>query len=163
MSDSADRHVARWAGELEWLDPIQEAIAMRITIASKYLTGLRRDTLAIDELARGDYKVLLMLRRVGPPYTTSPSRLADMLGLTRGALSVRLGPLEEAGLIERTVDAYDRRRVHVRLTEPGNAVFEQHSVREDDGEARMLSRLTAQEKQQLADLLRKVITAIEGD
>jgi DNA-binding MarR family transcriptional regulator len=162
MIDSADRHVARWTGELDWLDPIQEAITVRITIASRYLTGLRRDTLAEDELARGDYKVLLMLRRVGPPYTTSPSHLADMLGLTRGALSVRLGPLEQAGLIERTVDAQDRRRVHVRLTNAGNGVFEQHSAREDDGEARMLAGLSNDEKQQLADLLRKVVAAIEG-
>jgi hypothetical protein len=83
MTDSADRHIAQWAGELGWLDPVQEAIMIRITLASRYLSGLRRDTLAPDDLARSDYKVLLMLRRVGPPYSTSPSHLADMLGLTR--------------------------------------------------------------------------------
>jgi hypothetical protein len=40
--------------------------------------------------------VLLTLRRLGPPYEASPSRLADLLGLTRGALSARLGPVEDA-------------------------------------------------------------------
>jgi DNA-binding MarR family transcriptional regulator len=45
------------------------------------------------------------------------------------------------------VDALDRRCVHARLTAAGNTVFERHSAREDDGEARMLAGLSDPEKQ----------------
>jgi DNA-binding MarR family transcriptional regulator len=103
-----------------------------------------------------------MLRRLGPPYIASPSRLAEMLGLTRGALSARLGPLEEAGLITRTNDMADRRRVHVRLTPAGSDAFEQHASVEELGEGALLSVLTAEEKQTLADLLRKLVVAVES-
>jgi DNA-binding MarR family transcriptional regulator len=70
-------------------------------------------------MRRWQFKILLALRRRGTPYTASPSELADWLGLTRGALSARLRPLEEDGLIGRTVEAADRRGVQVSLTPAG--------------------------------------------
>jgi DNA-binding MarR family transcriptional regulator len=114
MRDSADRHVAHWSKELDWLDPVQEAIFARLA-----------------------------------------------LGLTRGALSARLGPLEADGLITRTHDAVDHRRVHVRLTAAGYEAFEQHAGSADSAESALLSALTADEKQTLADLLRKLVITIE--
>jgi DNA-binding MarR family transcriptional regulator len=162
MQDSVDRHVALWSKELDWLDPVNEAIFARLAILARYAAQARRDTLDSDGLRHWQFKVLLMLRRVGPPYAASPSQLADMLGLTRGALSARLGPLEQAGLITRTTDAADRRRVHVRLTPSGYAAFEQHASSEGQGESLLLSVLTAEEKQTLADLLRKLVAAVES-
>ncbi|MGW3169506.1 MarR family winged helix-turn-helix transcriptional regulator [Streptomyces sp. NPDC001153] len=109
------------------------------------------------------YKVLLMLRRSGPPYEAGPAQLADRLGLTRGALSARLGSVEEAGLITRTHETGDRRRVRVRLTEAGHAAFEAHAAAEDAGEGTLLSALTESERRTLADLLRKLVPAAEGE
>jgi MarR family len=63
--------------------------------------------------------VLLVLRRQGPPYSASPSYLADALGLTRGALSARLAPIEQAGLITRATDEADRRRCMSSSPPPG--------------------------------------------
>jgi DNA-binding MarR family transcriptional regulator len=94
--------------------------------------------------------VLLVLRRQGPPYSASPSYLADALGLTRGALSARLAPIEQAGLITRATDEADRRRVHVQLTTAGHAAFEQHADAQGHGEGSLLAALTADEKQVLA-------------
>jgi DNA-binding MarR family transcriptional regulator len=84
-----------------------------------------------------------------------------MLGLTRGALSARLRPLEEDGLITRSYDGTDRRRVHVRLTKAGYDAFEQQASREERHEDALLSVLTDEEKQTLADLLRKLVIAVE--
>ncbi|HZM74807.1 MAG TPA: transcriptional regulator [Candidatus Limnocylindrales bacterium] len=103
-----------------------------------------------------------MLRRQGPHYEASPSQLAEMLGLTRGALSARLAAIEEAGLIVRSVDVKDRRRVHVRLTRAGHRAFEQHASMEEKGEGALLQPLTRKERQTLADLLRKLVLAIEN-
>ncbi|WP_405877353.1 MarR family transcriptional regulator [Streptomyces sp. NBC_01136] len=160
--DSVDRHVAVWSTELDWMDPVKEEIFVRLAILARLATQARRDTLDCGGLQHWQFKVLLMLRRLGPPYAASPSQLADMLGLTRGALSARLGPLEEAGLITRTHDSADRRRVEVRLTEAGYAAFEQHAVSEDKGENALLAVLSAAEKRTLADLLRKLVVAAEA-
>jgi DNA-binding MarR family transcriptional regulator len=162
LEDSVDRHVALWSKELDWLDPVKEAIFIRLAILARHTAAARRDTLDSHGLKHWQFKVLLMLCRLGPPYTASPSQLADMLGLTRGALSARLGPMEEAGLITRANDASDRRRVHVRLTPAGYQVFEQHVAAEGQDEGALLSALTAQERQTLAGLLRKLVAAVES-
>jgi DNA-binding MarR family transcriptional regulator len=162
MRDSADQHVAHWSKELDWLDPVQEAIFARLAILARHVAQVRRGTADVGELRRWQFKVLKILRRVGQPYEASPSQLADMLGLTRGALSARLGPLEADGLITRTHDAVDHRRVHVRLTPAGYAAFEQHASSEGSAESALLSALTADEKQTLADLLRKLVITIES-
>ncbi|MFJ8008543.1 hypothetical protein [Streptomyces fagopyri] len=52
----------------------------------------RRETLDPAGLRHWQSKVLLMLRRSGPPYTASPSHLADPLGLTRAAPCRRGSP-----------------------------------------------------------------------
>ena len=162
MEDSVDQHVALWSKELDWLDPVKEAIFARLAILARHTAAARRDTLDSHGFRHWQFKILLMLRRLGPPYTASPSQLADMLGLTRGALSARLGPLEEAGLITRENDAADRRRVHVRLTPAGYQAFEQHAAAEERGENALLSVLTPDEKQALADLLRKLVAGVES-
>jgi DNA-binding MarR family transcriptional regulator len=161
-ADSVDRHVAVWAKELDWMDPVKEEIFVRLAILARRAAQARRDMLDSDGLQHWQFKVLLMLRRLGPPYAASPSQLADMLGLTRGALSARLGPLEGAGLIARTHHTADRRRVEVRLTDAGYAAFEQQAVSEDRGENALLSVLTPAEKRTLADLLRKLVVAADA-
>jgi DNA-binding MarR family transcriptional regulator len=160
--DSIDRHVEIWSKELDWLDPVNEAIFARLAIIARHAAQARRNTLDADGLRYWQFKVLLQLRRTGPPYEASPSHLADSLGLTRGALSARLAPIEEAGFITRTHEIADRRRVRVRLTEAGSAAFEQQVSREERGEAALLAPLTAADRQTLADLLRKVVAEIEG-
>jgi len=162
MRDSVDRHVELWSRELDWMDPMKEAIFVRLAIIARHAAAARRDALDLDGLRHWQYKVLLMLRRVGPPYEASPSQLAQMLGLTRGALSARLAPIEDAGLIVRTADAKDRRRVHVSLTQAGYDAFEEHADFEEKGEAALLEPLTTEERLALANLLRKLVLAIEA-
>ncbi|GIG68198.1 MarR family winged helix-turn-helix transcriptional regulator [Phytomonospora endophytica] len=162
MTDSVDRHVAVWSRELSWLDPVKEAIFMRLWILSRHTAQTRKDILDEGGLANRQFKILLRLRGLGEPYTTSPSHLADLVGLTRGALSARLAPLEEAGLIERTPGTDDRRRVHVRLTAAGHEAFERQSGAEQHDENALLSVLDEEERGTLADLLRKLVIAVES-
>ncbi|MCX5007951.1 MarR family transcriptional regulator [Streptomyces sp. NBC_00638] len=159
--DSVDRHVALWSRELDWMDPVKEAIFARLAVLARHADRARRDTLLSGGLQRGQFKILLMLRRLGPPYEASPSQLADMLGLTRGALSARLGPIEDAGLITRSAGTADRRRVRVRLTAAGYEAFERHAASEDEGENALLAVLSPAERQTLAGLLRKLVVAAE--
>ena len=82
------------------------------------------------------------------------SRLAEQLGLSRGALSARLSPLEDDGLITRTTDPDDRRRVHVELTAAGREAFDRHGQHEGRDEAALLDVLSDAEQRRLAEPLR---------
>ena len=79
MRDSIDEHIAAWLEELTDLDPVQEAIIGRIHLLARHSTQGRQQALRSSELVVWQLKTLLMLRKVGPPYTASPSRLAAML------------------------------------------------------------------------------------
>src|SRR5580693_6917257 len=89
MRDWVDEHVARWSEELTWLDSVQEAIFVRLDVVHRHAAQVRRNARGDDGLRSWQFHVLLTLRRQGPPYSASPSHLADALGLTRGALSAR--------------------------------------------------------------------------
>jgi hypothetical protein len=52
--------------------------------------------------------------------------------------------------------------VHVRLTPAGYQAFEQHASTEEHAERELLAVLTQEEKQTLADLLRKLVVAVES-
>jgi DNA-binding MarR family transcriptional regulator len=160
--DSVDGHVELWSKELSWLDPLEEAIFVRVSIIARHATTFRREELHAGDLRTWQFKVLLALRRLGPPYTASPSELADAIGVTRGALSSRLRVLEEAGLITRTTDPSDRRRVHVQLTAAGTKAFERQVGSEQDRQSAVLAALSEDDRQTLADLLREVCVAIES-
>jgi DNA-binding MarR family transcriptional regulator len=157
VKDVIDEHVEVWLRELDSLDPVQEAIVGRLSLLGRHLAGARRAVLGAGGLKHWQFKVLLMLRRAGAPYERSPSQLADHLGLTRGALSARLRPMEEAGLIVRAGRDADRRRVTVRLTAAGLAAWERHTDAESAAEAALLAALTAAERDQLAGLLRRLV------
>jgi DNA-binding MarR family transcriptional regulator len=61
-----------------------------------------------------DHKCADILTSETEPCT--PGRLADLTGLTTGAVTGVLDRLERAGFIAREADPHDRRRVLVRLT-----------------------------------------------
>ena len=82
-------------------------------------------------------------------------------GWSRGALSARLSPLEEDGLIRRTTDPDDRRKVHVTLTRAGKRAFDRHGQHEGRDEAALLDTLSVADQRRLSDLLRTLVLAVE--
>jgi DNA-binding MarR family transcriptional regulator len=154
--------VTVWTQELAGLDPIREAIIARLAILGRHIGQVRRNVLAESGLKHWQFKMLLKLRQAGAPYTASPSDLAQQLGLTRGALSARLGSLAAAGLVTRTRDTADQRRVHVTLTPAGHLAFEQHTGSEGAGEDALLAALSPRERTTLANLLRKMVHSLEN-
>jgi DNA-binding MarR family transcriptional regulator len=57
-------------------------------------------------------------------YSNTPMAVAEFLGLTKGTVSQTLAVLENAGLVTKTMDARDRRVVHLTLTADGVSVLE---------------------------------------
>jgi DNA-binding MarR family transcriptional regulator len=159
--DRTDDEVGRWSDELPVLDPLHEEVVVRIVRISRHLAAQASSGSATDGLVTWQFKTLLALRRGGRPYEASPSALAEVLDLSRGAVTTRLTWLEDLGLVSREHDDRDRRRVRVRLTPAGHEALEEVAGVLVRREAALFSGLSRREQQQLADLLRKVALATE--
>ncbi|MEG1503352.1 MAG: MarR family transcriptional regulator [Enterococcus sp.] len=71
----------------------------------------------IEKSSKGASIVIKVLDRLGEP--TNPKYLADTSNLSTARIAAVLNNLEKRGLVIRTMDPDDRRRINVSLTEAG--------------------------------------------
>ncbi len=162
MRDRIDDIVAQWKRERVDLDTRAMALVGRIQRAAAALRPRLDATHADSGLAGESFDVLASLRRSGSPYQLSPTQLYREMMLTSGAMTNRIDRLEEAGLVARRPDANDRRATLVRLTPKGKALIDAAASKHVTNEERLLAGLSARERQQLGDLLRKLLISL-GD
>jgi len=136
-----------------------QRVVTAISRISKRLDTYYRDQLAELELQRGDWAVLSELALHAPDECSSPSRLADVAGVSPSTMTHRLDQLVERGLVRRAPDEQNRTRVKIELTRAGRELFRRAVLDADITEAQVLARLSDRERQQLADLLEKVLGA----
>lgn len=163
MADHVDRLRAQWAREIPGLDTEPMAILGRARRLSLLVSGGIERTFADFGLDRGEFDVISTLRRAGPPYRLTPTELYSTLMISSGGLTHRLARLEKAGLIGREKSAHDGRSLEVVLSEAGIALAEQAFRADMAGEMRHLAHLTAEERETLAGLLRKLLAGVERD
>lgn len=85
--------------------------------------------------------------------------LQEQLGIEPGSMSEILAKLEEKGFLVKEKDESDRRRMIIRLTEAGKAAAE--AERSESGKPlaeEIFSSLTADEQEELKEMLRKLLT-----
>jgi DNA-binding MarR family transcriptional regulator len=75
--------------------------------------GVEEALAAAFGLKRTDFRCLRALLLGGPSTATN---LAEVIGLTTGAMTTVVDRLEDAGLVERVHDRVDRRRILVGVT-----------------------------------------------
>lgn len=88
---------------------------------------------------------------------TSPSSLADALGMTRGAISKLEERLLNKGFVDRTADPHDRRQHTVSLTPDGRALVPRLARRADENDAELFGHLEASEREALVAQLRSIV------
>jgi len=159
--DHVDRFLETIGGELPGIDLTVEGIVDRMSGLSRRIRRMMEETLTEQSLTWGEYKVLGLLKQAGPPYRRSPGYLAVHAELSSGAMTNRLDGLEAAGLIRRLPDPSDRRGVQVELTEVGHSVYQDSAEAQAAKEALIASALNDKEKDQLNDLLRRLMLAAE--
>ncbi|MBM4266172.1 MAG: MarR family transcriptional regulator [Deltaproteobacteria bacterium] len=124
---------ADWIAELEagWAREHPDADLgtlpplVRLARLALLIEAFQTETLAPFDLTPADYSVLAALRRVGPPYRTSPSKLYSALQRSSGGMTKMLKRLESLGLVARSPDPSDGRGSLVALTKAGQRVQEQ--------------------------------------
>jgi DNA-binding MarR family transcriptional regulator len=154
--------VQSWEPEIPGVDFEVEAAVQRINWIFRRIRRRMDETLAEHDLSYEEWGLLGHLKRPGPPYTSTPGKLAEMQGLSSGAMTNRLDRLEEAGLIRRRPDPNDRRSLHVELTEEGQKVWLDTVHAQAAKEAAIGAALNKRELAQLNNLLRKVLSGFDG-
>jgi DNA-binding MarR family transcriptional regulator len=159
--DKVDDWLAEIGDDLPGVDLTVEAIVNRIQRITKHLKSQMEETLAAHDLSPGEFGVLCSLEWTGPPYRSTPGKLAKRSDLSSGAMTNRLDRLERAGLIQRLPDASDRRGIVVQLTEEGRKKWEEALGAQAAKESLVASALDEEEKEQLTGLLRRLMLAFE--
>ncbi|WP_332686078.1 MarR family winged helix-turn-helix transcriptional regulator [Bosea sp. (in: a-proteobacteria)] len=164
---AAEDHVVRlrsqWARELPDLDTEPMGILGRASRLTNLFRPSMEATFARFDLDRGEFDVIATLRRSGPPYRLTPTQIYTSLMISSGGLTHRLDRLEKAGLIRREKSQQDGRSMLVALTDAGISRVEEACRAHVANGSAFLEALDAKERSALADLLRKLLVAIEDN
>lgn len=90
---------------------------------------------------------------------TSPSKVAEIVGLTRGAVSKLIDRLLGKKLVTRQESAADRRFQTICLTKEGFSLIPQLAVLADENDEEYFSVLSLRERQELTKILKKIADA----
>lgn len=132
-----------------------QAISNIYRAAAAVRRRAERTVLATSNLSWGGFTILWVLWVWGEMET---NRLAAECDLAKGTVTGLVTTLEKQQLVERERLEEDRRRVLVRLTSAGLDTIEDVFPRFNAFEADMAAGLDQAQKEQLAHLLRQVIT-----
>jgi len=134
--------------------PLTETAAQLRTSTYRLVRRLR--TQRIDDVSVGQFSVLVSLRAHGP-HTLG--ELAEREHVTAPSMNRTVNCLEEAGLLERTPDTDDRRKVWIALTDEGTSLVDATDRRRDAWLVEGLAGLDAEEQEiiaRAAALIRRV-------
>ncbi len=121
--------------------------------------ALRINTRAIEQRMGISLAQLFVLQQLAEHPAESLNELAERTATHQSSVSVVVRRLVEAGLVTRTAAADDRRRVQIALTDAGRARLADApptvQIQLIDG----LTRFTAEQRHQLAELLDQWLVA----
>jgi DNA-binding MarR family transcriptional regulator len=159
--DHVDRFLETIHLVLPDLDLEVEGIVDRIGGIARRLNRMMDETVAEFGLDNVEHKALSVLTQSGPPFRSTPGKLARRMELSSGAMTNRLDRLEEAGYVQRLPDPDDRRGVVVELTDHGRETYRRAVGAQAKKEALMAAALSPREQTQLNSLLRRLMLEFE--
>lgn len=162
QQDSVDRHIEHWQREIPELDPLVEGVITRMQMLLRHLHQTRQATLADTYgLEEHEYATLHFLGGCGPDHRATPSEIAAWHKMSPSGITGRLDALEKRGYIRRLPSPTDRRKVIVELTREGHQAWRNTFDPQTDEETRVLAALTAEEREQLNDMLRRMMRVVD--
>ena len=161
MADEVDQILAAWARELPDADVSPLGSLSRISRLARHLDRARSAAFTAHGLEVWEFDVLAALRRAGRPYELSPGELIRQTLSTSGTMTNRVNRLEARGLVERLPNAEDRRGVRVRLTGAGRGLVQDALADLLEYERDVLAAIEPAERDQLTELLRRLLAPFE--
>ncbi|MBG0827811.1 MarR family transcriptional regulator [Planomonospora sp. ID67723] len=160
MSDAVDRILGQWASVRPGLDVSAMAVVGRVSRASRLLERGVKAYFEEHGLEAWEFDVLATLLRAD--RTLCMSDLAGAAMVSSAALTNRIDRLVAKGLVTRATAEDNRRLVLVTLTDEGRRLATGLLDGHVANEQRLLDGLTPAERDQLAALLRKLLSSL-GD
>lgn len=162
MEDNVAWRMNQWRAERPDIDPSPMGVVARIQRACRLLERELQDNFAAHGLQIWEFDMLGTLRRSGHPYQLTAGQLVASSMVTSGAITNRIDRLVARELVTRELDPNNRRSMLITLTDSGRELIDEVLVHHVDKEARLLGRLSGGEQEQLAGLLRDLLTSL-GD
>jgi len=160
--DEVDELVEAWHRERADLDLAPVEVFSRVGRLARLLDKARREAFSAHRIETWEFDVLSALRRAGDPYELSPGQLIRQTLVTSGTMTNRVDRLERRGLVGRSTDPHDRRGVIVRLTPEGQEAVDAAMADLLDRERTLLAELSAPDREQLAAMLRRLLSPFEA-
>lgn len=162
--DAADQHLDRWAAM--WTDAdgrdreTEGALFRMVQIQNASLKALRA-LLADGPVTYDEFMTLHQLvgGRTEGPFIATPAQLAERDGVTRAAMTGRVGKLVRKGFVTRREDENDRRHQVVTMTAAGHEVWFTLLQQWSAYERQLLAPLSVRQIHQLNSLMRRITTA----
>ncbi|GAA1028952.1 MULTISPECIES: MarR family winged helix-turn-helix transcriptional regulator [Amycolatopsis] len=160
-SDEVDEIQQAWLRERPGTPVSSIGVITRIWHIAKLLEDDRRATMLELGMDASTRTLLSTLRRAGPPYRLSAGELAKRCRVSAGAISQQTARAERDGHVRRVKSTSDRRGVYVELTEAGHELIERTVGDLLEHEETLVSALSPAERDQLADLLRILLSDLD--
>jgi len=160
-TDEVDHIVAAWQRERPDLDVSPLEVLSRVSRLARHLDLARRHAFDQWDLVAWEFDVLSALRRSGEPYVLSAGELVRQTLVTSGTMTNRIDRLVAKGMVSREHSSSDRRTVLISLSPRGREAVDGALAGLVDDERDLLQGLSAQERTDLADLLRRLVLTFE--
>jgi DNA-binding MarR family transcriptional regulator len=134
-----------------------EAFATLLVVGDALMDLHERRIEATLEASQTVAQALAVLDGAGEPLT--PSQISERMLVSSATMTSLLDTLEQRGWVRRTPNPDDRRSLLIEITEAGRATADIYIPGLHKLERRVMSTLTAEERDQLLGVLQRVITA----
>lgn len=135
------------------LPGLEAHVGYWLRLASNHVSGSFARSLQARRVTVAEW---VALRQIYDHPNIASSALAELLGMTRGAISKILDKLEAKGLIERVTRPEDKRSQRLVLTPHGRHLLPELAALADKNDACYFDCLDARERAQLRNLLKKL-------
>ena len=139
---------------------LRNCINYLLTMAQHEVFVVFSERLAEFGVTPGQYGILNCLWSQG---SATPKEIAQTLRLENSTVSGMLDKLQKRGLVTRVLDPNDRRSIRVEASEAGKAIREDVLRTVDELNQAVLAPFTAQQRQQLLELLRRLCGTSEEE
>jgi DNA-binding MarR family transcriptional regulator len=161
--DRATKAAEQWARERPDLDTGPMVLLGRLGEVALVIARDRLNPVFAEfGLQPGEFDVLATLRRAGSPYALTPTDLYEAAMISSGSMTNRIDRLEKAGLVTRRPNPADKRGSLVALTAQGLALIERVVEAHVANQHAIVRGLEANERDQLSELLGKLLLLQRG-
>ena len=108
----------------------------------------------INDSLRGEHFVMTFIAHHGG--SVIPSEISNKMGISTARIAAALNGLESKGLVTRSIDKSDRRRILVELTTAGQAHVAEHEKMISNMMVRTLQGIGEEDAIELLRILKKI-------